>query len=164
MTKAKQRSKVAPTRPASPSGNQRGKTMQTQPTTSNKPKNGQKADDTARTEPVTNTADTSTTADGETPAARPAWRARGIMPTMPMVVYYKQDGKVHAAVHHPVDKSSLIESGRGIGSAKGGLEDMGFLFSPTSATGPEWLTALVPVQAEIIGYASIKGFPLPKQQ
>jgi len=83
---------------------------------------------------------------------------------MPMVVYYKLDNRVHAAIHHPADKTSLIESGRGIGSAKGGLEDMGFLFSAMSNKGPEWLTALVPMKAEIIGYASIKGFPLPKQQ
>jgi len=134
--------------------------MQTQ--TTSKPKNGQKPSDAQAQHDPENTGGEPGTTD-VTDEARPAWRARGIMPTMPMAVYYKLDNKVIAAIHHPSDKTVLTETGRGIGSAKGGLEDMGFIFSPTSSTGPEWLTALVPARAEIIGYASIKGFPLPAQ-
>ncbi len=88
---------------------------------------------------------------------------RGVIPTMPGCIIYRQGGKVFAAVHHPVDGTSYIESGKGEGSAKGALEDSGFRLSAVYAEGKEWIAEKLPEGAELIGYADIKGFPLPKQ-
>lgn len=88
---------------------------------------------------------------------------RGVVPTMPSCVIYELGGRFYAAIHHPVDGTSYTESGKGIGSAKGALEDSGFHLSAMTADGPEWLSDRVPAGATVHGYASIKGFPLPKQ-
>jgi len=87
----------------------------------------------------------------------------GIIPTMPAAVIYQYQGAYHAVVHHPGDKSTFAETGKGIGAAKGALEDSGFVLSSLQADGPEWIRELVPEGAVVQGYATIKGFPLPKQ-
>lgn len=93
----------------------------------------------------------------ETPEAK----KRGVVPTMPAAILYKHGGRVHAAIHHPVDGTAYIETGKGVGSAKGALEDSGFRLSGESLDGPEWLTEKLPEGAELIGFCTIKGFPLP---
>lgn len=91
----------------------------------------------------------------------PEAKKRGVVPTMPAAILYKHGGRVHAAIHHPIDGTSYIESGKGVGSAKGALEDSGFRLSGESLDGPEWLTEKLPEGAELIGFCTIKGFPLP---
>lgn len=117
---------------------------QTAPKTAEKSKapNGQKAETAAET--------------AETESKR-----RGVIPTMPMAIVYRHAGKVHAVIHHPLDGSTYAESGKGEGSAKGALEDSGFRLSSLSLDGPEWLAAKLPEGAELIGYATLKSFPLP---
>lgn len=97
------------------------------------------------------------------PKTSQANKQRGVIPTMPECVIYRKDGRVIAAVYNPVDGSVYQESGKGEGSAKGALEDSGFRLSLMYDKGPEWLYAKLPAGIEIIGFASIKGFPLPKQ-
>jgi hypothetical protein len=101
------------------------------------------------------------THDSTKPAEK---RSQGTIPTMPACMVYKApDGRVVVSIHHPVDKTSISESAKGIGSAKGAMEDEGFILGTLSASGPEWLSALVPAGAELLGFCSIKGFPLPKR-
>lgn len=88
-------------------------------------------------------------------------RRHGVIPTMPMAIVYRLDNRVHAVIHHPLDGSTYGESGKGEGSAKGALEDSGFRLSSLSMDGPEWLVAKLPSGAELLGYASLKSFPLP---
>lgn len=88
---------------------------------------------------------------------------KGKQPTMPMAIVYRQNGMVHARVFNPIDGSSYGETGKGEGSAKGALEDMGFRLSPLFLDGPAWLLDCVPTGAAVIGFAKISGFPLPKQ-
>jgi hypothetical protein len=88
---------------------------------------------------------------------------RGIVPTMPMAVLYRRAGRVHAVIHHPIDGTSYEETGKGEGSAKGSLEDTGFRLSSITSDGPAWLVERVPADVQLIGYASIKSFPLPPQ-
>jgi hypothetical protein len=88
-------------------------------------------------------------------------KKRGVVPTMPAAILYKHQGRVHAAIHHPIDGTSYVETGKGVGSAKGALEDSGFRLSGESLDGPEWLAEKLPEGAELIGFCTIKGFPLP---
>lgn len=91
-------------------------------------------------------------------------KVRGIIPTMPACILYRLGGKVTAAIHHPVDGTSYSETGKGEGSAKGALEDAGYRLGMVVADGHEWIRAKLPAGAELIGYASIKGFPLLPQE
>ena len=112
-------------------------------------------------------------ANASAPAATPATPAsasedesterKGKQPTMPMAIIYRQNGRVTAAVFNPLDGTVYAETGKGEGSAKGALEDSGFRLSPLFLDGPQWLTERLPAGAELIGYAKISGFPLPKQ-
>lgn len=127
-----------------------------------------------------NKAPTATTAPAETAKTEPATtemlavegeageqkRRKGAIPTMPMcVVYTRQDGRCVAAVVSP--KGGRYEAvGRGQGSAMGELVDLGFVLSSLHNNPPEWMTdkGIVPDSVkEILGYATISGFPLPKQ-
>lgn len=122
-----------------------------------KPKNGQKPAETA---PKGETAPTDASADTEETKEK---ARRGIVPTMPMAILYRLAGRVHAVVHNPIDGTSYTETGKGEGSAKGAMEDSGFRFSSMSLDAPAWLTEKLPEGANLIGYAGIKSFPLPKQ-
>lgn len=125
----------------------------TQTATDTKPKNGAKAAETAAPE-------TTTTA----PDAEGTSKRRGVVPTMPMgMVYSLPGGRVAAGVFHPADGTSYVEQGKGIGSAKGALEDSGFVLGALTLEGPEWLADLLPADCALLGYCSIKGFPLPKR-
>lgn len=90
-------------------------------------------------------------------------RFRGVLPTMPWAIVFRQGDKVHAVIHHPIDGTSYAETGRGEGSAKGALEDVGYKLSPLQGSAPEWIAAKLPEGAALIGYATIKGFPLLPQ-
>lgn len=88
---------------------------------------------------------------------------KGAVPTMPGAIVYKQGGKVFAVVHHPVDGTTYMQSGKGEGSATGALVDSGYRLSPLSLDAPEWLIAKLPQDATLIGYATLRGFPLIPQ-
>lgn len=120
-----------------------------------KPANGAKAKPDASPDAQTS---------GESPESSEATaKRRGIIPTMPAAILYRQNGRVYAAIHHPLDGTSYIESGKGEGSAMGALVDSGFRLSSLTDEGAEWLAAKLPAGATLLGYASIKGFPLPSQ-
>jgi len=126
--------------------------MSTATQTSNKPAQTPAKNGTA---PAAAKADAPATDSAE--ATEP--KKRGVVPTMPAAILYKHGGKVHAAIHHPVDGTSYIETGKGVGSAKGALEDSGFRLSGESLDGPEWLAEKLPEGGELIGFCTIKGFP-----
>lgn len=126
-------------------------------TASNPRKNPASANGEAPKAPET-AADKAETADSAEKRGRP-----GAIPTMPHGVVFEHEGKVHAGIYHPADKSSYVESGRGPGTAKGALEDAGFILGALTEQGPEWLSDFVPAGAKVHGYAAVKGFPLPKK-
>lgn len=100
----------------------------------------------------------------ETATAEAEKRTRGATPTMPVGALWREaGGKVVAAVIHP-NGTEYRETGKGIGSAKGAIEDSGFLFGDLHMDGPEWISARIPAGVELLGYAKIKSFPLPKNQ
>lgn len=107
--------------------------------------------------------DAAKAAEATKPTEATEEKRRGAVPTMPAAILYRLNGRVFAAVHSPVDGKSYIQSGKGEGSAKGALEDTGFRLSSLTLDGAEWLAAKLPAGAELIGYAAIKGFPLPEQ-
>jgi hypothetical protein len=111
---------------------------------------------------------TSTAAPTVTPSAAETEekkRGRGAIPTMPIcAVYQRQDGKCVAAVVSP--KGERYEAvGRGQGSAMGELTDMGFTLSGLHSNAPIWVeeNKAVPEGCKVFGFATISGFPLPKQ-
>lgn len=92
---------------------------------------------------------------------------RGAIPSMPIcAVYRREDGKTVAAIVAPNGKR-FEAVGRGQGSAMGELVDMGFVLSGLTDNVNDWVLdparKVVPVGAEVIGYATISGFPLPVQ-
>jgi len=127
-------------------------TQQTQQTQAEKPKNG--GSKNQETAPATNHVEPS---DGTS-------KRRGVVPTMPMgMLYTRADGRVVAGIYHPADGTSYVETGKGVGSAKGALEDSGFVLSGLTLDGPEWLSDLLPPDCVLLGYCSVKGFPLPQK-
>lgn len=138
------------------SNTKKGDVMTTQQTsTASKP---------ATSKPANGAPAAATEAKEQTQAAEESRRSKGgVIPTMPSAVVYFLNGIYHAAVFHPGDKSKYVETGKGIGSAKGALEDSGFVLSLLQADGPEWMSEFIPEGAVVQGYAAIKGFPLPKQ-
>lgn len=100
---------------------------------------------------------------GDKPLSGPGSAKGGAVPTMPMAAVWKtSDGRHTAAVIHPAG-GQYAEHARGQGGAKGALEDAGFTLAALSLDAPAWLKARIPADAEVIGFAQVKSFPLPKQ-
>ena len=139
---------------------QREKTLQT--IANDKPAKTAKAANGPETKPAAADAAKASESDSEGSEGQEK-RRRGVIPTMPEAIIYRLNGKVFASIYNPVDGSVYTESGKGEGSAKGALEDSGFRLSAVFSDGSTWLAEKLPAGAELIGYCTIKGFPLPKQ-
>lgn len=133
-----------------------------------------KATQTETTAPAARTTTTAPTngaqtAQGEGADQEGQKRSRGALPTMPICALYKRaDGKVVAEIISPLGEGPRFRYsavGKGQGSAKGNLEDTGFVLSGVHNNPPQWVAdrKVIPEGVEIIGFCNVSGFPLPPQ-
>lgn len=96
-------------------------------------------------------------------------KARGVVPHMPICVIWKDptqppNKQFVAALLHPRDERVYKVQGRGLGGTRGTLEDEGYPTGPVRVDGPKWVEKRIPEGVQVLGYATLLGFPLPLPQ